>query len=119
MEKSRQELFELVWSMPMTKLSKQFELDKDFNPIIEINDDYKIKLNKELLLLGVISINSSKAIDIKYRDLSFKEESIEIDFNRKCIECAELVGPKRLKKNPNFYRCESCQLIFEANRKNI
>ena len=34
-----------------------------------------------LLLLGVISINSSKAIDIKYRDLSFKEESIEIDFN--------------------------------------
>jgi hypothetical protein len=84
MEKSRQELFELVWSMPMTKLSKQFELsdvglrkicvkhqiplplqghwtrkqfgkeaprpelpDKDFNPIIEINDDYKIKLNKE------------------------------------------------------------------------
>ena len=84
MEKSRQELFELVWSMPMTKLSKQFELsdvglrkicvkhqiplplqghwtrkqfgkeaprpelpDKDFNPIIEINDDYKIKLNRE------------------------------------------------------------------------
>ena len=72
-----------------------------------------------LLLLGVISINSSKAIDIKYRDLSFKEESIEIDFNRKCIECAKLVGSKRLKKNPNFYRCESCQLIFEANRKNI
>ena len=69
-----------------------------------------------LLLLGVISINSSKAIDIKYRDLSFKEESIEIDFNRKCIECAELVGPKRLKKNPNFYRCESCQLQFEENR---
>jgi hypothetical protein len=26
MEKSRQELFELVWSMPMTELSKQFEL---------------------------------------------------------------------------------------------
>jgi len=26
MEKTRQELFELVWSMPMTKLSKQFEL---------------------------------------------------------------------------------------------
>ena len=25
MEKTRQELFELVWSMPMTKLSKQFE----------------------------------------------------------------------------------------------
>ena len=84
MEKTRQELFELVWSMPMTKLSKQFELsdvglrkicvkhqiplplqghwtrkqfgkeaarpelpDKDFNPIIEINDDYKIQLNRE------------------------------------------------------------------------
>jgi hypothetical protein len=26
MEKSRQELFELVWAMPMTKLFKQFEL---------------------------------------------------------------------------------------------
>jgi hypothetical protein len=26
MQKTRQELFELVWSMPMTKLSKQFEL---------------------------------------------------------------------------------------------
>jgi hypothetical protein len=26
MEKSRQELFELVWSMPMPKLSYQFEL---------------------------------------------------------------------------------------------
>jgi hypothetical protein len=26
MDKTRQELFELVWSMPMTKLSKQFEL---------------------------------------------------------------------------------------------
>ena len=72
-----------------------------------------------LLLLGVISINSSKAIDIKYRDLSFKEESIEIDFNRKCIECEKLVGSKRLKKNPNFYRCESCQLQFEANRKSV
>jgi hypothetical protein len=84
MEKTRQELFELVWSMPMTKLSKQFELsdvglrkiciknqiplppqghwirkqfgkeaprpeliDKDYNPIIEINDDYKIQLNRE------------------------------------------------------------------------
>jgi hypothetical protein len=73
MEKSRQELFELVWSMPMTKLSKQFELsdvglrkicikhqipfppqdprpelpNDDFNPIIEINDDYKIQLNQE------------------------------------------------------------------------
>jgi hypothetical protein len=83
-QKTRQELFELVWSMPMTKLAKQFELsdvgirkicvkhqihlpiqghwtrkqfgkvatrlklpDKDFNPIIKINDDYKIKLNKE------------------------------------------------------------------------
>jgi hypothetical protein len=84
MEKSRQELFELVWSMPMTKLSKQFELSDvglrkicvkhqiplplqghwtrkqfgkedprpelpngDFNPIIAINDDYKIQLNRE------------------------------------------------------------------------
>lgn len=84
MEKSRQELFELVWSMPMTKLSKQFELSDvglrkicvkhqiplplqghwtrkqfgkedprpelpngDFNPIISINDDYKIQLNRE------------------------------------------------------------------------
>ena len=26
MQKTRQELFELVWSMPMTKLAKQFEL---------------------------------------------------------------------------------------------
>ena len=72
-----------------------------------------------LHLLGVISINSSKAIDIKYRDAGFKEESIHIDLNRKCIECTELVGSKRLKKNPNFYRCESCQLQFEASRKNI
>ena len=84
MEKSRQELFELVWSMPMTKLSKQIELSDvglrkicvkhqiplplqghwtrkqfgkedpkpelpngDLNPIIKINDDYKIKLNRE------------------------------------------------------------------------
>ena len=72
-----------------------------------------------LHLLGVISINSSKAIDIKYRDIGFKEESIQIHLNRKCIECAELVGLKRLKNNPNFYRCESCQLIFEANRKSV
>jgi len=72
-----------------------------------------------LHLLGVISINSSKAIDIKYRDVGFKEETIQIDLNRKCIECAELVGPKRLKKNPNFYRCESCQLQFEASRKSV
>ena len=72
-----------------------------------------------LHLLGVISINSSKAIDIKYRDVGFNEETIQIDLNRKCIECAELVGPKRLKKNPNFYRCESCQLQFEANRKSV
>ena len=72
-----------------------------------------------LHLLGVISINSSKAIDIKYRDVGFKEESIQIDLNRKCIECAELVGPKRLKKNPNFYRCEPCQLQFETNQKSV
>jgi hypothetical protein len=70
-----------------------------------------------LHLLGVISINSSKAIDIKYRDVGSKEKNIEIDLNRKCIECAELVGSKRLKKNPNFYRCESCQLAFELSRK--
>ncbi len=72
-----------------------------------------------LHLLGVISINSSKAIDINYRDVDFKEETIQIDLNRKCIECAELVGPKRLKKNPNFYRCESCQLQFESSRKSV
>ena len=72
-----------------------------------------------LHLLGVISINNSKAIDIKYRDVGIKEETIQIDLNRKCIECAELVGPKRLKKNPNFYRCESCQLQFEASRKSV
>jgi hypothetical protein len=72
-----------------------------------------------LHLLGVISINSSKAIDIKYRDVGSKEKNIEIDLNRKCIECAELVGPKRLKKNPNFYRCESCQSQFEAIRKSV
>ena len=72
-----------------------------------------------LHLLGVISINSSKAIDIKYRDVGFKEETIQIDLNRKCIECAELVGSKRLKKNPNFYRCESCQLQFEASQKSV
>jgi len=72
-----------------------------------------------LHLLGIISINIPKAVDIKYRDVGFKTESIEIDLNRKCVECAELVGPKRLKKNPNFYRCESCQLNFEASRKSV
>ena len=72
-----------------------------------------------LHLLGVISINSSKAIDIKYRDVGFNEETIQIDLNRKCIECDELVGPKRLKKNPNFYRCESCQMQFEASRNSV
>ena len=67
--------------------------------------------------LGIISISSSKAIDINYRDavFNFKEENIDIDLNRNCIECAELAGPKRLKKNPNFYRCESCQLTFESS----
>jgi len=72
-----------------------------------------------LHLLGVISINSSKAIDIKYRDVGFKEHSIELGLNRKCIECAELAGHKRPKKHPNFYRCESCQLQFETSRKNV
>ena len=38
-----------------------------------------------LLHLGIISINSSKAIDINYRDVDFKEKSIQIDLNRKCI----------------------------------
>ena len=72
-----------------------------------------------LHLLGVISINSSKTIDIKYRDAVFKEESIHIDLYRKCIECGDLVGPKRQKKNQNIYRCEACQLEFEANRKSV
>ena len=72
-----------------------------------------------LHLLGIISINIPKAVDIKYRDVSFKAESIEINLNRRCVECAELVGPKHLKKNPNFYRCESCQLNFEASRKSV
>ena len=72
-----------------------------------------------LHLLGVISINSSKAIDIKYRDVGSKEKNIEIDLNRKCIECDKLLDPKRLKKNPNFYRCDSCQLQFEANQKSV
>ncbi len=72
-----------------------------------------------LHLLGVISINSSKAIDIKHREVGLKEKTIQIDLNRKCIECAGLVSPKRLKKNPNFYRCEPCQLAFEANRKSV
>ena len=70
-----------------------------------------------LHLLGVISINSSNAIDIKYRNVEPKEKNIDIDLNRKCIECAEMVGLKRLKKNPNFYRCEACQLQFEATPK--
>ena len=69
--------------------------------------------------LGVISINSSNAIDINSRDVDFKGQSIDIDLNRNCIECAELVGPKRLKKNPNFNRCESCQLTLESNRKSV
>ena len=69
--------------------------------------------------LGVISINSSKAIDINYRDVGFKEQSIEVDLNRRCIDCGGLVGPKRLKKNPNFYRCKSCQLTFESCGKSV
>jgi hypothetical protein len=43
--------------------------------------------------LGIISINRSKAIDINYRDVGFKEQSIELDLNTRCIDCAELVGP--------------------------
>ena len=72
-----------------------------------------------LHLLGIISINIPKAFDIKYGDVGFKAESIEIDLNRRCVECAELVGPKRLKKNPNFYRCESCQSNFGASRESV
>ena len=72
-----------------------------------------------LQFLGVISINSSKAIDIKYRDVGSKEKNIELDLNRKCIEYDKLLDPKRLKKNPNFYRCESCQLQFESSRKSV
>ena len=84
MKKTRQELFELVWSMPMTKLSKPFEIsdvglkkicvkhqiplppqgywtrkefgkddlrpqipNKEINPEIEINNEYKAQLNRE------------------------------------------------------------------------
>ena len=72
-----------------------------------------------LLHPGIISINSSKAIDNNYRDVGFKEQSIEVDLNRRCIDCAELVGPKRLKKYPNFYHCESCQLTFESSGKSV
>ena len=68
---------------------------------------------------GIISINSSEAIDINYRDVGFKEQSIELDLNTRCIDCAELVGPKRLRKNPNFNRCKSCQLQFEASQKSV
>jgi len=69
--------------------------------------------------LGVISINSNKAIDFKHRDLEFKEERPEIDLNRMCVECGEPVASKRLKKNPNFYRCEPCQSNFETSRKPV
>ena len=72
-----------------------------------------------LHLLGVISINNSRANEIKYRDVDSKRESLEIDLDRKCIECSELVGSKRLKRNPNFYRCELCQSQFEASRKSV
>jgi len=84
MQKTRHELFDLVWLMPMTKLAEQFELSdvglrkicvkhqiplpprghwtrKEFgkdeprpdlptpelNPVIDINDAYKIPLNRE------------------------------------------------------------------------
>jgi hypothetical protein len=45
-----------------------------------------ISVFSRLLLLGVISINISKAINAKYRDLILKKESIKIDLNRKYIE---------------------------------
>ena len=67
--------------------------------------------------LGIISINSTKVIDFKHRDVEFKVERPEIDLYRKCIECGESVGSKRLTRNPNFYRCESCQLNYEASRE--
>ena len=69
--------------------------------------------------LGVISINSTMVIDFKHRDVEFKEEDPEIDMDRKCIECSEPVGSKRLRKNPNFYRCETCQSNYEASRKHV
>ena len=69
--------------------------------------------------LGIISINSTKAIDFRYRDLEFKDELPEIDLNRKCVECGEPVGSKRLTKNPNFYRCETCQSNYEASRNRV
>ena len=37
-----------------------------------------------LHFLGVISINSSKVTDIKYRDVGSKEKNIDIDLSRKC-----------------------------------
>jgi len=52
--------------------------------------------------LGIISINSTKVIDFKHRDVEFKEEDPEIDIDRKCIECSEPVGSKRLRKTQTF-----------------
>ena len=69
--------------------------------------------------LGIISINSTKAINFKHRDIESKEESLEIDLTRICVECGEPVGSKRLTKNPNFFRCEPCQSNYEASRKHV
>lgn len=112
----------------VNKLSSQAEESQLVESLLAGNSIELISANlsrstnsvfSRLNLLGVISINSSKAIDINYRDVGFKEETIQIDLNRRCIECAELVGPKRLKKNPNFYRCESCQSAFESSQKSV
>ena len=61
-----------------------------------------------LHLLGVISINSSKAIDIKYRDVGSKEKNIEIDLNRKCI-----------RKLPRKLPCQVDNLKLEISLTNF
>ena len=104
------------WSQAKENQQVEFLLAENSIELIAANlSRSTCSVFSRLHLLGIISINSSKAIDINYRDVGFEEETIQIDLNRKCIECAELVGPKRLKKNPNFYRCELCQLTFESS----
>ena len=104
------------WSQAKENQQVEFLLAENSIELIAANlSRSTCSVFSRLHLLGIISINSSKAIDINYRDVGFEEETIQIDLNRKCIECAELVGPKRLKKNPNFYRFELCQLTFESS----
>ena len=67
-----------------------------------------------LLHIGIISINSSKAVDINYRDLSHKDGNVETKLKRKCINCSSLLSSRHLKMNPNYYRCKTCQLAFET-----